>query len=47
MFDNDFSVDDLDLGARRKPTVWVAVAPPLVYRQKQRYVTRLHLPPRF
>ncbi|KAK9831512.1 hypothetical protein WJX81_004473 [Elliptochloris bilobata] len=36
MFEHDFSVDDLDLGARRTPTKWVAVAPPLVLRTKQR-----------
>lgn len=36
MFEQDFSVDDVELGARRTPTKWVAVAPPLVFRNKQR-----------
>ncbi|CAL8463448.1 g2982 [Coccomyxa elongata] len=30
----DFNFDSLDLGSRRKPTNWVAVAPPMVYRHK-------------
>ena len=36
MFEQDFSIDDVDLCARRTPTKWVAVAPPLVFRNKQR-----------
>ena len=36
MFERDFSVDDVDVGAGRSPTKWVAVAPPLVLRDKQR-----------
>jgi hypothetical protein len=31
---DDFNFDALDLGSRRKPTNWVAVAPPMVYRHK-------------
>ncbi len=31
---DDFNFDSLDLGSRRKPTNWVAVAPPMVYRNK-------------
>lgn len=33
-FDADFDTD-LDLGARRKPVQWVAVAPPVTERTKQ------------
>lgn len=40
MLDIDF--EELDLGSRRKPTEWVAVAPPVVVRKKQvaRYETQ-------
>ena len=33
-FDADFDTD-LDLGSRRKPVQWVAVAPPITERTKQ------------
>jgi hypothetical protein len=39
----DFFVDDLDVGAVRKPVQWVAVAPPLVVRHKQKCAGRAAL----
>ncbi len=39
----DFFVDDLDVGAVRKPVQWVAVAPPLVVRHKQKCACRAAL----
>jgi hypothetical protein len=36
----DFEMDDLDLGSKRVPRQWVAVAPPPKQRQKGRWNTR-------
>lgn len=38
-FDDDFDTD-LDLGSRRKPVEWVAVAPPLTERTKNHVAKR-------